>query len=261
MHTTLSPLGVMAQSNASNQPSDSSNQQPYASTQLQNASNQLQNGSNSESKTALSPSSAPLPGSNQSGVPASGAVGSEVHAVVPYPEALPATTRAEAVEQARTGAGRSNPFSAPLTQYKKFPLQRGSALTEVTVTPEKTKPARVMVPPPPPGVVRAPDLIPHGNMVPPPPTADGDMLSLKELPAPPEKPLLSGKLKLVGIVGTRAVFTFTDGLLRLQHNWPRYLTLAAGEDFEGMTVTNISPDAVTVEEDGEKQTKELPRIR
>ena len=161
----------------------------------------------------------------------------------------------------RAWSSRSNPFSAPLTQYKKFPLQRGSAHTEVTVEPVKKKPIKIMVPPPPPGAIRPADLIPHGNMVPPPPTGDGDMLSLKELPSPPEKPSLSGKLKLIGIVGNRAVFTFSDGLLRLQHNWPHYLTLAAGEQFEGVTVMNISPDAVTVEEDGEKQTKELPRVR
>jgi len=218
-------------------------------------------GSNHASGSGQPSSAAPIPGSNQSVGPATGAEGSEIHAVVPYPEALPATTRAEAVEQARMGAGRSNPFSAPLTQYKKFPIQRGSALTEVTVAPVKKKTIKIMVPPPPPGAIRASDLIPHGNMVPPPPTGDGDMLSLKELPAPPEKPSLSGKLRLIGIVGNRAVFTFSDGLLRLQHNWPHYLTLAAGEQFEGVTVMNISPDAVTVEEDGEKQTKELPRIR
>ncbi len=202
-----------------------------------------------------------VPSSRARATGSEGSEGSEVHAVVPYPEALPATTRAEAVEQARIGAGRSNPFSAPLTQYKKFPLQRGSAHTEVTVEPVKKKPIKIMVPPPPPGAIRPADLIPHGNMVPPPPTGDGDMLSLKELPSPPEKPSLSGKLKLIGIVGNRAVFTFSDGLLRLQHNWPHYLTLAAGEQFEGVTVMNISPDAVTVEEDGEKQTKELPRVR
>lgn len=191
---------------------------------------------------------------------ASASARSEQSAVVPAAEEVPATTRAAAAEQARIGSGRPDPFSPPLVPYRKFPMQKGSASSVYRLEDKPKKAAmKVLAPPPPPGTVAARDLIPHGNMVPPPP--EGDMLSLKELPSPPDKPLLSGKLKLLGIVGNRAVFTITDNLLRMQHKWPRYLTLATGEQFESISVLSIAPDAVTLEEDGEKQVKELTRIR
>jgi hypothetical protein len=68
-------------------------------------------------------------------------------------------------------------------------------------------------------------------------------------------------MKLVGIIGDRGIFSFTDPMLRAENQWPKAITLAPGEQFESVSIVSVSPDAVTLEEDGTRQIKELTRVR
>jgi len=175
----------------------------------------------------------------------------------------PATSRATAVEQARAGAGRPNPFSK-IDGFRPFPSRGAAATAEPNSAPKSLAGKRAaigpFIPPPPPGVGAIPGGIgAHESMTPPPPPEG--TLAPNELPAPPEKPSIASKLKLVGIIGDRALFTFTDPILRAKMKWPKDLSLGTGEMFESVSVVNVTPDSVTLEEDGDRSVRELQRIR
>lgn len=173
----------------------------------------------------------------------------------PAPIEIPATTREFALEQARLGAGRTDPFT-PFVGYKQFPTLKQMPVQQIA---KKHVPA--FVPPPPPaslGII-APGAANHGLITPPPPVSEG--VPISELPAPPERPSLASKLKLVGIVGDRALLACTDPVLRAESRLPACVSLGAGEQLETVSVVSVSADGVVLEEDGERETKELPRIR
>jgi hypothetical protein len=177
----------------------------------------------------------------------------------------PATSRAQATEQARVGAGRNNPFSGIEGGFQPFPSHGAHAnvkadVSAATVSAPKTLARKrsdigPFVPPPPPTAVGAV----HESLAPPPPPEGS--LDPRELPAPPDKPSIAAKLKLVAIIGDRALFTFTDPLMRDEHKWPHDISLGVGEMFENVSVVNVTPDSVTLEEDGDRSVRELPRIR
>lgn len=81
------------------------------------------------------------------------------------------------------------------------------------------------------------------------------------MPEPPDKPLIAEKMKLVGVLADRAFFTFTDSSLRRANKFPSTVVLANGEQFESVHLVSVDPNSVVLEEDGERITKELERIR
>jgi hypothetical protein len=168
---------------------------------------------------------------------------------------LAATPRLLAANEARAGAGRTDP-AARLDNYLPFPrVGPGSPKPEAAVPgpdippPPPTK----IVPPPPPAAL-------GGNVLAPPPEPDAG-LSLAELPAPPARPSIVDKMKLVGIVGERAVIAFSDRRALAENKWPRTITLGRGEQFESVSVVDVSPDSVTFDEDGERSVKSIEPVK
>jgi hypothetical protein len=160
-----------------------------------------------------------------------------------------ATTRADAVQQAKANAGRANPFER-IQGFKPFP---SNAPVKVPKKEAKKLPPPSFAPPPPPNTTV------NGGAA--PALLQEDLLSASELPAPPEKPSLLAKMQLLGIVGDHAIFKISDPSLRRENGWPKSLTLAAGDHFETVSVVAVTPDAVTLEEDGDRQIKQLPRLK
>jgi len=97
--------------------------------------------------------------------------------------------------------------------------------------------------------------------VPPPEPPSGAGLSVAELPEPPARPSIADKMKLVGIVGDRAILAFSDRELVRENKWPKMVTLGTGEQFESVKVVGVSGDSVTVEEDGERSVKTIPPVK
>jgi len=183
------------------------------------------------------------------------------------PQQIEATPRSQAAERAKTNAGRANPFSS-IADYKRFPshgpaiFEHKSKIEEADTVAKKSEhehhgkiAGSGLIPPPPPGVQSQ---LPGPAIQPPPPD---ESLPMSELPMPPSKPSIADKLKLTGIIENKAIFTFTDNALRRAKKWPRVLALSPGEQFETLSVLNVSTDSVTLEEDGERTVKELMRIK
>jgi hypothetical protein len=91
--------------------------------------------------------------------------------------------------------------------------------------------------------------------------SNSDLLTQSELPAPPEKPSIASKMKLTAIIGDRAIFEFTDVTAASKNKWPKAISLGPGEQFESVSVSSVTPDAVTLIEDGDRSVKELPRVK
>jgi hypothetical protein len=168
---------------------------------------------------------------------------------------LPATTRVEAVQRAKANAGRTDPL-APVEGFKPFP--RGATAADAKANSNKTSSSSKMLIPPPPGGLQL--------QVPPPPNSASsgsatEDLPVSELPVPPERPSIVNKLKLIGIIGQKAIFTITDLSARRVNKWPRSLMLGTGEHFESVEVVSIGADSALLEENGEQTTKRLERIR
>lgn len=162
-------------------------------------------------------------------------------------KSIPATPRMMAVMDARTGAGRRDPY-APNLSYKPYPRVREKEQPENAG--DKSEPKQLkqaasrFVPPPPPGVS----------------LPSADQLSVAELPAPPAKPSIVDKMKLLAIVGDRAIISF-DRLAARDNHWPKTLSLGPGEQFESVSIVGVNKDAVTLEEDGERSVIKLAGIK
>ncbi len=172
------------------------------------------------------------------------------------PKSIPSTTRLVAAVDARAALGRTDPC-AKLENYKPFPRVGGKPQTAAKVgKPEialEGKDKKVTPPPPPPA---------QFGLVPPPPPSDmSEGMSVAELPAPPTKPSLAGKMKLVAIVGDRAILAFSDRAIARDNRWPSTVTLGPGEQFESISMVDVTPDSVTLEEDGERSTKAMDPLR
>ena len=161
-----------------------------------------------------------------------------------------ATTRSQAVQQAKSNSGRIDPL-APVEGFQPFP--KGAAEKTSAAAHKVGSQDKMLIPPPPPNV---------GTVIPPPPNGSSTQdLPVSELPVPPERPSLVNKLKLTGIVGQKAIFTITDLSARRLNNWPRSLMLAAGDHFESVEIVSVSQDSALLQENGERTTKRLERIR
>ncbi len=178
-----------------------------------------------------------------------------------YPLSVPATTRTEAVTRARIGAGRLDPFTPTAGMSKNLPLNGNSEINpdhaskKVHLPPPPKFSENGLLPPPPPGVVSLPNTAAQAA------NEAGRGVIETDLPEPPEKPLIADKMKLVGLVGEKAFFTFTDAELRRANKYPSTVILATGEQFESVHLVSIEKSTVVLEEDGERITKELERIR
>lgn len=171
-------------------------------------------------------------------------------------KSIPSTTRLLAAVDARAALGRTDPC-AKLENYKPFPRVGGKPQTAAklgkTEIALEGKDKKVTPPPPPPA---------QFGLVPPPPPQDmSEGMSVAELPAPPTKPSLAGKMKLVAIVGDRAILAFSDRSLARDNRWPSTVTLGPGEQFESVSMVDVTPDSVTLEEDGERSTKAMDPLR
>ena len=171
-------------------------------------------------------------------------------ALVPS-QVFPATSREQALPNARRGAGRSDPL-APISGFKPFSL--GSEVPP-TVVETATKGAlpqtkfnelggRTILPPPPPVSV-----------------AGQSDLPVSELPLPPDRPSIASKLKLTGVIGDKAVFSITDTEAIRINKWPAVVMMAPGDRFESIQTVSVGADSAVLEEDGERSTKTLERIR
>jgi hypothetical protein len=172
----------------------------------------------------------------------------------PNPGSLfPATSRQQALYDAKRSSGRSDPL-APIEGFKPFPS--GSTFPEKAETKgqHSDKSAPVQIPAPP--SVAGMKLIP-----PPPPVVTQDELPVSELPLPPDRPSLAAKLRLTGVIGEKAIFTFTDKEVAKLNRWPAVLVMGAGDQFESVETVSVGADSAVLEEDGERSTKTLERIR
>jgi hypothetical protein len=169
-------------------------------------------------------------------------------------QVFPATSREQALPNARRGAGRSDPL-APISGFKPFPSGSEGAAVPTTVVETSTKAAfpqtkfnelggRTILPPPPPVSV-----------------AGQSDLPVSELPLPPDRPSIASKLKLTGVIGDKAVFSITDREAIRINKWPAVVMMAPGDRFESIQTVSVGADSAVLEEDGERSTKTLERIR
>ncbi|HEY9759549.1 MAG TPA: hypothetical protein V6C97_30605 [Oculatellaceae cyanobacterium] len=162
---------------------------------------------------------------------------------------FPATTREQALIDAKKGAGRLDPL-APLQGFKPFPSS--ASVNEVKET------AKIS------GDHKYPSLITDANgkvlVPPPPPVPTKDEFPVSELPLPPDRPSLAAKMKLTGVIGDTAVFAFSDKQAARQNHWPQVLMLNAGDRFETVDIVSVHADSAVLEEDGTRSIKTLERI-
>ncbi|MBX9688147.1 MAG: hypothetical protein K2X27_15675, partial [Candidatus Obscuribacterales bacterium] len=120
---------------------------------------------------------------------------------------------------------------------------------------------KALLPPPPPPTAASERPVP-----PPPPVADAaPQLPIDNLPQPPDKPLVTPSLKLVAILGNKAVLS-VPMQLRAKNKWPSVICLSPGERFEdpnngSFSVVSVDQDSVTIEEEQERSVKSLPQIK
>jgi len=93
----------------------------------------------------------------------------------------------------------------------------------------------------------------------PPPPLPG--ISLEELPPPPDRPLLSKRLKLNAIVGDHVILAFKDRRFQKKNRYKQYITLSQGQEFDTVTLIDIGKDRAVLEEHGKQITMELDPIR
>ena len=175
-----------------------------------------------------------------------------------------ATTADKAASESKLHVGRVDP-TQPITAYLPFP--RGKKATTELAS---------LVPPPPSSDDEPAAKGKHGNgvvgkikekLVPPPPPVEAANLgggssgiSIEELPVPPSKPIIGNQMKIIAVMDDKAVVSFPSSL-RSKNKWPKYMTLSSGQQFESITLVNISKDGVTIEEDGERSLKPIPNVK
>jgi len=164
-------------------------------------------------------------------------------------QVFPATSHEQALYNARKGAGRSNPLS-PITGFKPFP-SNVEVQQKVVESGEK------------PGLPQTRfNELGGKTILPPPPQVSGQSdFPVSELPLPPDRPSIAAKLKLTGVIGDKAVFAITDREAIRVNKWPAVVMMAPGDRFESIQTVSVGADSAILEEDGERSTKTLERIR
>jgi hypothetical protein len=189
-------------------------------------------------------------------------------AALAAPGVVPATTFEAAEKEAHKEAGRNDP-TQQISAYLPFP--------RVAFKPADKEDKATVPPPPPDGkaVPAAPSnskskpVVAHkvkDQLVPPPPptalSPNGDLMGLDiaQLPPPPSKPTIGDKMNVLAVMDDHAVIAFPTSI-RLKNKWPRTITLATGEQFDSIKVVQITPDGVTIEEDGERSLRPLATVK
>jgi hypothetical protein len=193
----------------------------------------------------------PVPAANTNPALSPPAAATAGGAVTPAaPQSVTATSRTTAAAAAKVAAGRVNPYEPVTGGFKPYPRNRQPEPELVEdLPPAKDKlPKPGLVPPPPPSALGAMGIPDYG-------------LSVDELPAPPSKPSLADKMKLVAVIGDRAVLKITDKKLQKENKWPSTLTLGHGDAFESVNVIDVNGDSVTLDEDGERSVKTIDPLR
>ncbi len=161
----------------------------------------------------------------------------------------PATSREQALYGARKSAGRANPL-APITGFKPFPsnIEVPPAVVELKEKPGQPR-------------SRFNELLGKPLLPPPPPVSGQGDFPVSELPLPPDRPSIAAKLKLTGVIGDKAIFAITDREAIRVNKWPAVVMMAPGDRFESIETVSVGADSAILEEDGERSTKTLERIR
>lgn len=202
----------------------------------------------------------------------------QVAPVLPLPNKnVAATNMQQAQIAARESAGRPDPFKY-VSGYKPFPRASTEPMdslpddisaaddsgggkqfqnliqhTKSKIAQASKKQSMLVPPPPPMGESLA------GSSGAPGGYSSG--LPIDELPAPPTRPSIADKMKLVGVIGDRAIFKFSDNKARMDNKWPKTITLAPGQKFESVSLVNVADTSVTLDEDGERSVKSLDPIK
>jgi hypothetical protein len=164
-------------------------------------------------------------------------------------QVFPATSHEQALYNARKGAGRSNPLS-PITGFKPFP---SNVEVQAKAVESIEKPGLPQT--------RFNELGGRTILPPPPPVLGQSDFPVSELPLPPDRPSIAAKLKLTGVIGDKAVFAITDREAIRVNKWPEVVMMAPGDRFESIQTVSVDADSAILEEDGERSTKTLERIR
>lgn len=156
------------------------------------------------------------------------------------------TSRLRAATDARLAVGRPDPYEPlPSTDFKPFPRRENFRVAP----PEKQI------------TISKPDMVP-----PPPPTAASLVPAAKpeqeERAAPaPAHFDLGESLKLVAVIGNRAVLAFINPDVARKNSLPTTVSLGSGERFGPLVVVQINPDSVVLDEEGRRLVKAIQPIR
>jgi hypothetical protein len=172
----------------------------------------------------------------------------------PSAVAYPATTRSVAAVAAKKTAGRADPM-APISGFTPFPPPR------VEVKSPKLGEGTNGAAPKTQSDSHTPSSQTTRLVPPPPPMPAEDELPVSALPLPPDRPSISSKLKLTGIIGDKGVFAINDYEARRINKWPMYLIMTPGDRFESIELISVGSDSAVLREDGERSVKALERIR
>lgn len=163
----------------------------------------------------------------------------------PSTEPIKPTPRLEAAIAARLSVGRNDPYEG-IVGLKPFPSRQ--AVMVSSQPPAKLKPD--MVPPPPPVLAAPPPAVLSTKPEPNP-----------EVPSAAQKPSISESLKLVAVIGDRAMLAFRDPAIAAQNHWPPTLSLGVNEHFGDLNVIQVTPDSVVLDEDGSRCVKNIQSIK
>lgn len=155
----------------------------------------------------------------------------------------PATSRAEAEATARASIGRSDPMQVQVKALseKQSKMQRSAV---IAAKPHKKHGGFVLPPPP-----YAPSIVPAGYV------GYSNGASALGIYVPEVKPL-APQVRLIGIMEGKAVLSLPAGL-SAKNDWPRTITISAGEKFDSLRVLSISDNTVTLQEGEDKSVKGL----
>ena len=72
----------------------------------------------------------------------------------------------------------------------------------------------------------------------------------------PEVKPLAQQVRLIGIMDGKAVLAFPAGL-SAKNDWPRTITMEAGQKFDSIKIISVSQNTVTLQEGEDKSVKGL----
>lgn len=173
---------------------------------------------------------------------------------------IPATTRAEAAIKSKSSSGRQDPFAPPEGVFRPFPSAAEKGEAKGSHEENSGSAAGSKIPPPPPGTFAMPPDGTPEHFLPAPPPQSFSSLPVSELPTPPQKPSTVKNIRIIGMIGGKAVVSIDPGA-RFENKLPRVMTVGAGDQIANISVVEVTKEGVVLEEDGERINKELEVIR